>query len=259
MSERPSAYWWQSMNFGDVLTPWMITEITGKRPVWVEWTHQLPYHVWSGSVLNWANGYGKVWGAGLGSMKDPVNPESDLVAVRGPLSAMIAKQCGNKSKPAAMGDVGLCLRKLIKPSQEKDDKIALVPHYVDYFRVREVYGDKKEFRIVDLLSPVEKVVEEITRSECVVSSALHGLVVADAYNMHAAWAKFSTNICGDGTKYVDHMAAVGRIEVGDWAYPIDVHGNNEPENAEWWRVQARRSRHIDTLIDKLWDACPLRR
>lgn len=150
------------------------------------------------------------------------------------------------------------MSKLIKPSAERDDKIALVPHYVDHYRVREVYGKSDGFRIVNMLDPVEKVVEDITRSAAVVTSALHGMVVADAYHLPCAWARFTPNVCGDGTKYVDHMAAVGRIQIGEWAEPIDVREKNIPETFNWWKDKVKTSRHIDSLIDQLWACCPLR-
>ncbi len=250
-----TAYWWQSNNFGDNLTPWMINRIAGRRPMWVDHVHDLPYQLWAGSILNWANKRALVWGAGLGSISDPVNPEVQIRAVRGPLSAMRAKMCGAKV-PDVMGDPALCLPRLIPKPEKGDGLIAVVPHYIEQWKAFEIYSRNANFKLVDVTAPVDEVVREIASARLVLSSSLHGLIVAHAYGVPAAWVKYSNGLCGDGTKFVDHLALMGQIKVGDWATPFDLREDfATAHSVPFWEANCQRAYHFDDA--RLQAACPI--
>jgi hypothetical protein len=42
-----------------------------------------------------------------------------------------------------------------------------------------------------------------------VSSSLHGIIVAHAFGIPAAWLRWSDKLSGDGVKFRDHAALVG--------------------------------------------------
>src|SRR5690606_2919216 len=58
-------------------------------------------------------------------------------------------------------------------------------------------------------SPELAVVDQIRACRVILSSSLHGLVVAHAYGIPAAWVQFSDKLSGDGSKFRDHAASIG--------------------------------------------------
>lgn len=215
---RISAVWCLSPNVGDALTPWLIRKLGLYGAAWVPPGYPAEHYVITGSVLNWSSKQSMVWGAGLASWKDEVCPEADIRAVRGPLSLMRAKSCGwaGPRFKLAVGDPALLLPKLVKPSPKKY-AYGIIPHYVDVARFS--YADDRAAErgavVIDPLLPVEEFCGLVSSCERVVSSSLHGLIVADAYGVLSSWAKFGDGIGGDGMKYWDYLASVGRATITD--------------------------------------------
>ncbi len=89
--------------------------------------------------------------------------------------------------------------------------VAIVPHFATFRTFVEIYGSAlpKHWRIVDLLDKPENVTKQIAGAEVVVSSSLHGLIVADAYDVPAIRMSGDNRIKGDGFKYNDYEAFRG--------------------------------------------------
>lgn len=250
-AEPLKSFFMMSLNFGDKLGPYLIEKITGRRPVFVPKESEDRYYVTCGSILNHAGPNSVVWGAGLGSLSDQVNSSADLKAVRGPFSGFRAGMCGNKD-PKVYGDPAMLLAKFIPKSQHPKSYIGIVPHYVDQARADYFYGDKPEYKIVDILGPIEQVVEDITSCSLVVSTSLHGLVVADAYGIPNIHAVFDDNIGGDGMKFSDHKSSGGKLQISN---PVDVRdGVYRPE--KFWRKQP--SDPMEFNSEPLWERCPFK-
>jgi hypothetical protein len=62
--------------------------------------------------------------------------------------------------------------------------------------------------LIDTLQPVESYVNQLTSCEAILSSSLHGLIIAGAYGIPAARISFGEDIGGDGTKFVDYFESV---------------------------------------------------
>jgi len=208
-----NACWTLSTNVGDNLTPYIIRKLTDRDPVYAMGGANYQHYIFSGSMLNHANAHSIVWGAGLASMTDGVHPEAKILAVRGPISRMRAYACDAKC-PRIYGDPAMILPELYEPKREKKYGLGVIPHYCDQFRVGEWYSGKAH--IINVLQPVESFVDEVASCEQVISSSLHGLIIAHAYGVPAVWAKFSDSIGGDGsTKYRDYFMSVG-IDDANW-------------------------------------------
>lgn len=148
-----------------------------------------------------------VWGSGIIDHEHEI-AEADLRAVRGPQTRGFLLNLGYEC-PEVYGDPALLLPKYFNPQVEKKYQIGIVPHYHDYIKAVELFQDKAGIKVIDLLTmDVEKVTREILSCENIISSSLHGLIVAHAYNIPALWVEFSNKIFGNGIKYQDYFESL---------------------------------------------------
>jgi len=134
-----------------------------------------------------------------------VNEQTRIRAVRGPISRWRALSCGAKCPPV-YGDPAVLLPRFFSESVEPSRDIGYIPHYVDQWRVRESMPGAF---VINTLSSVEAFVAAVRSCRRIVASALHGIIVAHAFGIPAAWVQWSDSIGGDGTKYRDYFASVG--------------------------------------------------
>lgn len=200
--------WWMKNlnNFGDVLSPIIFNHF------------KIPYRevdeenfdtLCVGSIASLARAGTMVLGSGTSRWKTPLDPRADYRFVRGPLTRKKILESDGRC-PDVYGDPAMLLP-LICEESDKEHKLGLVPHYVDY---RSVKRDYPHHPVVDLLNedPLQ-VCREITKCEKIISSSLHGLICAHAYGIPAAWVRFGGKIKGDGTKFKDHYLAGGKEAV----------------------------------------------
>jgi pyruvyltransferase len=246
--------WCLSGNFGDEVGPYLFEKITGKRPVYAQPQPDYEHVVACGSILNWANAKSTVWGAGLASWTDGVPGAGQILAVRGPLSRLRARACGVPC-PQVYGDPALLLPRFYKPQPKVEFDFGVVPHYVDLFRAHEWFGGNRAVRIIDPLQPVERVIDQMLSCGAILSSSLHGLIVADAYGIPNAWVRMSSSIGGDGMKYWDYLTSIGRAKMDEPPTPMD------------WESGARELKvplmvfpdaKCVNLAEGLWNVCPWR-
>jgi hypothetical protein len=159
-----------------------------------------------GSIAKIARRRTNVLGSGFIRKNDPVNPYANYKWLRGPLSREKVIAESGARPPKVYGDAAWLLP-TFWPSSPKKYKLGIVPHYVDYEIAKKIWPGE---RIINLLNAdCEAVTAEITECERVISSSLHGLIVAQAYGIPAAHVKLSDKLSGDGFKFYDHYASMG--------------------------------------------------
>ena len=66
----------------------------------------------------------------------------------------------------------------------KQYKIGIIPHYVDEYKVRRMYGG--EFHIISMVtSDIEKLADDILSCDLIVSSSLHGIIFSHSLGVPA--------------------------------------------------------------------------
>ena len=160
-----------------------------------------------GSVLHFARDGDTIWGVGRnGKMPEGRHTFSllDVRAVRGPLTMEFLAARGIPC-PTTYGDPALLLPQLYPELRSETGarrSVVVVPH----FRDTRVHGGAWK-----VLRPTvwwRTFVEEIQRAEFVVSSSLHGIVVAEAFGIPARWLRVSA--LEHDLKYRDYYLGTGR-------------------------------------------------
>jgi hypothetical protein len=218
--EIPLFYWSEikfifreKENYGDLLSKYLVEKISGKPVQFVQPKKQPWYKMNKtnflavGSILHHATKHSIVWGSGIIDHEQEI-AEADFRAVRGPQTRDLLLKLGYNC-PEIYGDPALLLPKYYNPQIEKKYKIGVIPHYHDYKIAVNLFQDDPEIKVIDLLTmDVEEVTREILSCENIISSSLHGLIVAQAYKIPALWVEFSDKIFGNGIKYVDYFESL---------------------------------------------------
>ncbi|PQJ32173.1 exosortase [Nonlabens arenilitoris] len=215
-------YWWSEIyiqkkkkeNYGDLLGKYLVEKISGKKVQWLRankfyfknlWQ---PVYVTIGSILEHIGTHCTVWGSGIIS-RDAQVAGATFLAVRGPLSRKRLQEL-NYNCPAVYGDPALLLPLYYHPKIEKKYKLGIIPHINDYEVVKEWYQNMEQVKVIHFrTNDVEQTTDEILSCEYILSSSLHGVIVAHAYQTPAVQVRFSNNIHGDGVKYHDYFLSVG--------------------------------------------------
>jgi pyruvyltransferase len=214
----PMYYWSAERNFGDELSAAMVEWVSGAstRLVDTDYANKL---IAVGSILERARNGDIVWGSGIHPTQHdrfwqkPIrkwyrkaperHTEIDVWAVRGPLSRD-ALLCRGVPCPERFGDPGILTPLVYSKSRNPNRKLGLIPH----FRDRHALGER-DMHIINVHDNWRNVVDQIVQCDCIVSSSLHGIVVAEAYGVPAIWLRTLT---GEGfVKYMDYYAGTGRV------------------------------------------------
>ncbi|MER4764684.1 hypothetical protein J9B44_27530, partial [Klebsiella pneumoniae] len=85
----------------------------------------------------------------------------------------------------------------------------IIPHLKDYDYFKNKYRSNKNIKVIDLKTKdIEFVVDEIISCEYILSTSLHGVIVAQAYDIPTLWIKHN-DINTDGIKFYDYFDSVG--------------------------------------------------
>lgn len=247
------ATWCISNNVGDVISSWLVKKITDKILVYVKSDENCVKYMCVGSVLNWAGPNTIIWGSGIANRDDCIPLKLDVRAVRGPISRSRVIESGLVC-PEIYGDPSLFLPKFFNPLVEKKYKLGIIPHYVDQFIITSSdMIHKDEINFIDVFDTVEKFVCEIKSCEFIVSSSLHGLIIAQAYDVPTIWFQASDKIGGDGTKFHDYLLSTGQ-EITQPKKWVDICNSNID-------ILCKNIPLIELKIDLdlLWQACPFRK
>ncbi len=200
-------FWWNTRpNLGDDLS-WLLLSGMGYEVEWAspsdaEW-------VSIGSVLGWFDGFtGTVFGSGRGGDELPPHDltHADVRALRG----MKTRELVKGGDGCALGDPGLLVSDYLSPEPVVD--LVVVPHYDDQRRMSALYTDAT---FVDVTGSAATALQTISRAKRIVSSSLHGIVLADAFGIPRKWDYF-TDTLGKGFKFKDYASVMGDFAPGEW-------------------------------------------
>jgi len=191
------AFWYSSNNFGDNLNHYLIKELSGKIPVLVK-DRRNPHYIVCGSILGEFTEGSMIWGAGFFYDHQLLHFDIPVYAVRGELTR------GQIKKDVPVGDPALLLPLLYDSNKNKKNRIGIIPHWSN---VKTVIDIGYNVHVIDPFKSTKDFIDDVVSCECVFSESLHGLIVADAYNIPNMWIDLGADI-GDGYKFKDYYSTV---------------------------------------------------
>ena len=227
----PKAYWWRDqLNFGDRLN-WTILHKLDHTP---EWEHPLQAElVLMGSILEhlppiWT---GTVCGAGKLHEDLAVDlSRARILALRGKLTA-----AGVRGVPrdVVFGDPALLLPLWFR-QRPAIHELGILPHWTD----KTLWSRFKYGHLIDPTAHPEQVVQDISSCRRIISSSLHGLVVADAFGIPRRAELFPA-----ATARPEHEG--GDFKFRDYQ---SVYSDTDPHFGEFWTAPYHE---VDELRDGL--------
>lgn len=246
-------------NLGDDLNYFLLRELSHKKIIN---SNELVYQnvenlMCIGSIVEWlTNEKSTIWGSGamFGGQYSMKTKPKKVLAVRGPLTRQYLLSQGVDC-PEVYGDPALLLPYIYRPHITQTYKIGIIPHYIDQ-------GNEHLHRLLSQSSAVSirminlkdythwhDVIDDICSCEFIISSSLHGLIIADAYGIPNIRVKFSDKILGGDFKYLDYFAAVHRQHVP----PIIIDDSTELDRL---LIHKENYRRIEFDANPLIQACP---
>lgn len=227
-------YWWEPdegkstiKNFGDTLSIILVEKITDSKIKKAN-VFQHPKVLGIGSILHFARDGDVIWGSGVNGKhlnpKDYCFNKLDVRAVRGPLTRSFLQQLGIEV-PEIYGDPALLLPYFFPEFKRNPiKKYIVIPH------ISEIHFFANKHNVIMPTEPCIEVIKKILESELVISSSLHGIIVAEAFGIPARLLRVTENeplfkytdyYLGTGRKSYQHASSIIQaLEMGGESPPI---------------------------------------
>jgi hypothetical protein len=220
------AYWWKDVpNFGDLLTPLLLKRFADIETEWAGISKASVVSV--GSILEHIPPYWDGYIVGTGRLLETSRlhlhtKTATILALRGPLSA--------RGIPGsyALGDPGILANELIGPQenpQEKQWDLGIVPHWSDDELVDRFTRIVPKTATIKVISPTDDaltIIRQIGACRRIVTSSLHGMIVADSFGGIPRRVEICKKMWGDGGsfKFKDYSATINMpFEIGKMGEP----------------------------------------
>jgi pyruvyltransferase len=209
-------------NFGDTLSPLVVSLLTGRRVVYANDAAKL---VALGSIFFALQDGDEVWGAGLARREHVAYAASargvTYRAVRGPATARLLRTHGIACS-VPFGDPAILLPLLIENDIEQEHEIAIVPHWSQFHDFEREIRDPR-VKLVDVCDSFAAVARAILSCRLVVSTSLHGVILAESYGIPALLVFYGKYPRCDATKYIDYFESTDRdLHAGSIARASDI-------------------------------------
>ena len=246
-------------NWGDYINLVLAELISGKKALPYLFTNSESTISMVGSILPWAiDSNTIVWGSGCLNSNDPlwktVSKPKKVLAVRGPLTRKVLLDNGIDC-PEVYGDPALLFPRYYNPVIEKKYRYGIILHVStslsDSLKAKLIstYGDNILFINPKKFRKWQNVIDDILSCENIISSSLHGIIIADAYKIPNVWVSLTNSEHPDNNfKFKDYFLSVGKnIEE-----PIEVFNKCGADNI------LKNFTPPTINLDKLLNTCPLK-
>lgn len=156
-------------------------------------------------IIVFSSGFGGNDSATYGELPTSKELEKyDIRCVRGPLTC---KALGIDEK-FGICDGAILLPKIIKVDKPKKHKFSYMPHTgsLVYFPKWKELLSKIDINLIDPSGDVPFIIDEINQTETMLTEAMHGAIISDAYRV--PWIPVKSNITINKFKWTDYCESV---------------------------------------------------
>lgn len=210
-----------------------------------------------GSILGMFNPIKyEVWGSGFIQEDIKLNVKPRRVhSVRGPLTRIQLLNQGIAC-PEKYGDPALLVSRYYREKVNKQYAWGIIPHYVDEDNpILHQFCQKHPEIIIISMQKYDDwtdIPKMAMRCKRIISSSLHGLIIADSYGIRNTWVRFSDKIIGGNFKYQDYFMSVGRKVDA----PVEIKGTEDLEQI----IQLDKSSRAASIdFRDIYETCPFKR
>jgi len=212
-------------NVGDTLTPYILEHFAPGVDFKQVMEREEGKLIAVGSIMRVIKQGDVIWGSGVMRETDVFEfaPSCNFLAVRGKMSRDRIMKSGGVV-PEVYGDPALLLPLMYQPEDtEKSVEVGIIPHFVDTPLVTKAkalkLGGTEDYKMIDVFLDWKAFVDEVVKCKRVISSSLHGIIIAEAYGIPAEWVVLSDKVIGNGFKFRDHLTGTGREPQGPGKFP----------------------------------------
>lgn len=225
-------YWYrdQTGNFGDDLNPWLWPRVFGNT---LDAVPDSVVFVGMGSILGVSIPKAErtvVFGAGVAYGPPPV-PDASWIfaAVRGPSSA----QALDLDEGVAQGDPAVLVGRYVQ-QKPGANRVSLMLHHLSNLPRWRMVARLLGWQFIDPTQSVEATLDQLANTRLLLTSAMHGAIVADA--MRIPWIAIRNSAGINTEKWADWGGALGLTP--RFHDLIDIPAEAAPVPSRWSRVLA---------------------
>ena len=156
-----------------------------------------------------------IWGTGFISREQKETPfyRKNMIfqAVRGELSRERCERLLKQNLKIPTGDGGILAVEVLKERQKKTYRVGVIAHYKEqnhpiFKTIAEKFQDSC---LINARQDPLSVIKQIDQCEYIISSSLHGLIIADSLGIPNIHIYVTDAMLGDGFKFDDYYSAYG--------------------------------------------------
>ena len=132
----------------------------------------------------------------------------DIRLLRGPLTESVLKQKGVMVN-GVYGDPAIITPLIYSPKIKIKKPYVIISHYLDFQEL--INSESKDFVVDARTIDYKYIIEAIVSSQLVISSSLHGIIIAESYGVPAIWLKINSQL--DPFKYLDYYFSTNRFNI----------------------------------------------
>lgn len=211
--EIPLLYFNSIPNVGDLVSGYLVSRISGKG-FYKAHTRMLPHLSAVGSTLGVVSKMTHVWGSGLidGKLSSRGLLRNKVHALRGHNTLNEVNRYFSSSIKCPLGDPAILMPEYYDKDMPKKYKFGLVPHFDEYEKILSLVGDySAEIIVIDVKQSPVSFIDELRSCEIIASSSLHGLILADSYELPSVWFSASEKLIGGNWKFLDYFTCTDSV------------------------------------------------